>query len=698
MMSKGAQWLKIDMHYKESTFCESQGISDPDGCFILLHDSPSMDVRYNTSIDVINYIQSHQRYFYNPEFTVYIALCFKSTPLKICGADGAPFMRLLQRFKSQTESLVASGANIEFVIDGSLVMIFSCTMDAFRPWVSTWQGMPVEAFFNDNATLGYDRLQVFDLPAVFSAIYATEQLNWGKFASGKWPLLIWEPSDEAELVTFTKLFLDWAASHPDFPDPLPNYRFAINIDPVQFQVYTGSATGRSWRNLISVAGTHPKVTAIPYQPPQSRLGPSANKFNVYLTSQDGIEVHTKQHSAFVRSSAAPYPLTFISFHQENGIPSYAILGAKELQGSITVLRPVVPLPASSNMGPISSASTTLFPPQTPGLVESKYSTPVVALSSQSHGTVNFYALADNVLQPLLSWTPSDLATLSVVSWITSTNSSRAPILARLVATESNLQSTMRSFAQRMTGSTSPLCSWYLELWQLLSLSQPAPKRLQSICLSGLPSFSRDSAELPSLSIAGYMDGDGDGEGVLTVTFQGEVLASYFSFTNSTDRAPIISVSRSSTIGVGTNSSISITWDQDNLVPYAHEVHTNGFCWNTEVRNKQSATTVCDQIPVSTPSVMNYNYAPLSHWKAYLTSNKVQPLTACSDFILHGTYDQGRNPSVALTSIGSRIGVLEVHEGWRTGDHDVSECGAPLVLSANGGIVLDSWPLAEPLWV
>lgn len=37
-----AAWLKVDPHYTPAgDFCESQGNTDPRGCFVLLHNTPS---------------------------------------------------------------------------------------------------------------------------------------------------------------------------------------------------------------------------------------------------------------------------------------------------------------------------------------------------------------------------------------------------------------------------------------------------------------------------------------------------------------------------------------------------------------------------------------------------------------------------------------------------------------------------------
>ena len=658
MMAKGAQWLKIDMHFKDSAFCTSQGVSNPDGCFVLLHDTPSASVRYNTSDDVISYISTHRKYFFNPRITIYIALCFKSSPFDVCSPSGEGFLRLLRDFQSKTNRLIDEGANLAFVVDGSLSMTETCTKDAFEPWVATWQGIPWSALNSNNASLGYDRLQVYDLPALSYLIFSTAELNWGKFLTSPWPLLIWEPSNEADIVLFSNIYTTWATQNPSIRT-LPDYRFAINIDPVQFQVYTGTAAKTTWRELRSATAVNPKVVALPHTP--------------YM----------------------PYPLNFLLLQQEGNLATYAILTAKQFQGAIAELARDLPVPSPL----LASLAITSASASTYKFAAEKVDHLIAIGDSDSQ--LHFLRLpaGSSALQPLGHFsnfgnTPTYTSFALLASSFANSTTSPSyypPLIARL------------HFSVK---PSKPGCGWQLDIWNF-TFSQPGSitgRSIATTCLQGLPptsphdSQADDSGSL-SASIAGYMPNSWTSEGVLTISQGNIVYGSHFYFTMSGFAGPLVSTTNIIPIGVGSNTSLSLVCDEFGAA-FVHEVHGDGFCFNTETRNKQPSPTLCELRPQATPGVLNYNYAPLSHWKAHFHSQQSSTtplLTSCGEEVLHGTYDQGHNPSVALAAMGSKIGVVEVHEGWRANDRDVSECGAPIMFSASGGVVLDSWPLANPQW-
>jgi len=88
--------------------------------------------------------------------------------------------------------------------------------------------------------------------------------------------------------------------------------------------------------------------------------------------------------------------------------------------------------------------------------------------------------------------------------------------------------------------------------------------------------------------------------------------------------------------------------------------------------------------------LNYNFGTLSEWKKLLTSPKT--ISSCSTTILHGTYDQGYNPSATLLNSPSSAmaKIYALHQGLTATDKDTSQCGRPQTFTPNGGIVLDSW--------
>lgn len=617
MMSKGAQWLKIDMHYQPTAFCVSQGVTNPDGCFILLHDTPSTTVRYNTSNDVLDYIQAHPKFFNRPDFPIYIALCFKSTPWNICDASNAGFLRLVNAFKARTDALIANGANLQFILDGSLTVTQPCTIDAWEPWVATWQGLPYAAFVSDNQTLGYDRLAVYDLPAVYPVYWLAEAANWGKFMGRSWPLLVWEPADEWNVAGFSSIYLNWVKNHPQQPiDQVSDYRFAINIDPIQFEVYAATATNRTWRVLLDSHATAPKIVVLP---------------------------------------SGPYPLSTFVLYNQAGVLKYRLIGSSQLQGAINfVAEDVLPSPFTGWVTSLSAASTSIGNS---------------ILIGDSHGLPHLYQLQDS--GNLKSYTVTSRMTHSNYSsyyWVNSVTPSQTSLILRVVG----------------DGAPGASCVWRVEMLAVsFGGNEAALTLLGTDCLPGLSVYSKDS----SASVAAYQHKTSYVEGVISLTIDHIVYSAYVVF-----QGGRLSASWPAPIGVGTNTSISLAWD-NNHNAYVHEVHSDGFCFNTETRNKQASPPVCEQVATSTPNVLNYNYAPLANWRNLLLGQKNNTmLTSCSEQILHGTYDQGRSPSIAMAYVGNKFGVVEVHEGWRKGDVDISECGAPLVLADAGGAVLDSWPL------
>jgi hypothetical protein len=65
-----------------------------------------------------------------------------------------------------------------------------------------------------------------------------DQYKYGKFLNARYPFLLWEPSDQ---VYITEIVADYLAGPLNSPEVGGSgLRFAINIDPVQFQVsYSG---------------------------------------------------------------------------------------------------------------------------------------------------------------------------------------------------------------------------------------------------------------------------------------------------------------------------------------------------------------------------------------------------------------------------------------------------------------------------
>jgi len=67
------------------------------------------------------------------------------------------------------------------------------------------------------------------------------------------------------------------------------------------------------------------------------------------------------------------------------------------------------------------------------------------------------------------------------------------------------------------------------------------------------------------------------------------------------------------------------------------------------------------------------------------------MNACSWDIMHGAFDQGAKPTVALfADPPGQMRVAELHEGFMSW-FDWGNCGKPLTRT---GLVLDGWPLVQ----
>lgn len=120
----------------------------------------------------------------------------------------------------------------------------------------------------------------------------------------------------------------------------------------------------------------------------------------------------------------------------------------------------------------------------------------------------------------------------------------------------------------------------------------------------------------------------------------------------------------------------------------------GYCYNSHVHNTRAYPMVCASQPLPTETVLDYSLGLAAHWleairsgdsvvKKSPTSGKVGAdsltylATSCSQKILHGSYDQGGRPAIALSKqavapsasdsgsagVGSEMYFfLEAHEG------------------------------------
>jgi hypothetical protein len=396
-------------------------------------------------------------------------------------------------------------------------------------------------------------------------------------------------------------------------------RYAINIDPVQFSVYAAPWTGLNW---------------------QENLLPSAT-----ISSPQAAALYSTGGTL----SATPLAdaLTWVVTVAANGTDSLysaqpsTVLGGSSLRPpQYNAWQPLLP-PSSSAVSFLSM--TALQSAQSPWIA---LSTPTTLL----------------LFSPTLS-SPSSISLALNASYALPTGN---PVLAvSPLSPSSPLCSTgpQCAFVLALDSSSCPTGGLSLTL-QSLSPTPSPPHTLASLCVPAPSSTPVTSATLALLEPLQSI--------LLSYTSNGSVFAFSLSFTPSS--LTLLAPSSALPLHPGDAPSAAalalpaplflLTW-------------TDGFCWNTETRNKQPEPAVCDQQPVATPSVINYAVAAPANWTAFLStpSTPTSPsLSVCDASLLLGAAGFGQSPAALLFANNSQPFLGLARLGF-AGD-DVSQCGPP----------------------
>jgi len=286
VLRKGARFVKIDPHYISRWKCAEQdrvkNKMDERGCFVLNHDVPeffSMRRTFNTTDDLLDLIASPEiRPFLSyARERLYIALCWKSIPgiPDQCESPQSDevkhWISLVDDFFRKATTVVReNNLNVEFVMDSGVPLV--CHKDRWRPWVST-SSWTIDALFSNNETLGYDRYQVLN-PSVGSAetrglesgapcgdFLDCAKTKWGKFGSSdtssKHAIQVYEPSNQIDIQRAANIFIDTGVKHPT------GLRFAINVDPAAFQVFSsGFGNGPGLNDVVRTNASAPMIARL----------------------------------------------------------------------------------------------------------------------------------------------------------------------------------------------------------------------------------------------------------------------------------------------------------------------------------------------------------------------------------------------------------------------------------------------------
>jgi hypothetical protein len=83
-------------------------------------------------------------------------------------------------------------------------------------------------------------------------------LNYGKFFTSEYPFLLWEPQDQWKIWNISETYLNYKTHSKGF-------RFSINIDQIQFELYAGAKSKRALNHELIKGGSKPMVVTIHYQ-------------------------------------------------------------------------------------------------------------------------------------------------------------------------------------------------------------------------------------------------------------------------------------------------------------------------------------------------------------------------------------------------------------------------------------------------
>jgi hypothetical protein len=220
----------------------------------------------------------------------------------------------------------------------------------------------------------------------------------------------------------------------------------------------------------------------------------------------------------------------------------------------------------------------------------------------------------------------------------------------------------------------------------------------------MPSGEVDSARVAALSSA--IDDDCCSF-LVFASSSNQVLARELTFSgNSSGNLVFVSVTWIS-VTVGQHISISYSPLSNVLLL----LNDGGYCYNSHTHNTRATPSVCSSFPTSTEYILDYTVGFLSDWLTAIRESQCVVTTLlpgvdemcflaspCHQRLLHGTYDEGSKPTVALSRMSSADGVsntffIELHEGYNLRFKHGAGCGEPI---HRDGIVLDSFDI-QP-WV
>jgi len=760
LVKKGARSFKIDPRWLD--FDGGVRCDDPTGCLVLSHDPPlprlhhAMPGYYSHLGDVLGMLSDVEpvRSVARHE-GLRVALCFKNAPRDVCGTNtsslslsrphaghAARWLRKVDAFVEAAKNMLAAQGledKVEFVLDGGGVPV-DCLAQRWRPWRSVYMNgtAPAEAFVSDVARDGLDRFQVLNEPAdqeVWKRL-ADPSVNYGKFSGGAYPYQLWEPGSQFDIQAFVEVF---RGGQPH----APGLDFASNSDAAMFQVYAGLGLNQ-----------------------ELRLDDNFRRELEKLEEEDvgGLVTIVKPGLALV------------------------LLDRRRAEYRVYAFDPTQPL--SSSLGQelreaeVSSRSRLLLP----GIEEDKEE------RSKRQRIQTFAASEDRLLVSTLGGEyfvydiesssvgvnvrKLPLLTLRVRGSFKSTASASTAVTATSRRKRRVRRRTVRATARMSFSSallpldkkqdnrnaTNLLLELYIDAaWQQQGcrLAYQVPRRQSK------GEFEDDEVMIDECL---WRRADGETEGgeaalkcwdvqsvvAVPVRYQGEEVVLVFASMGGKVYMTEIPTAHASgaakgscmvQIGVGhsvaASAAVMPRSGRKKASTVVMLVSGGGFCYNSHLHNT-GPFNVCQLTPHATPGILDYTYGSHTQWLQVLrgicantsstsstsSSSRRRLVTACDADLLHGSYDLGHDPSVALFPTGisggnGGVGMLEAHRGFtqdcpvdplarlrtddyeddedekKDGENEVTESGprrlkacecGPALVRPKGSLVVDSFPL------
>jgi hypothetical protein len=703
---KGADWLKIDMHYMPEDFCIGQfrARSDPRGCFLLTHDNPLDVGQYYTFDDVLDFLEKHQDYF--KIHKTHIALCFKYGNPCDLSEESANWLALTEDKMDLALNLtIESGIKVEFILDGAATPggggeitenNHLCLANRFQPWNGTYVSArdPFLGAISNSKEFGYDRFQLLNQPegpiwdpAMW--LKNVREFKYGKFLNGKYPFLFWEPSDQSILWDVSKVYLE----DPDLLNA-QGLRFAINIDPIHFEVFTARYSGVGW-NIFSELRSQWSIPV--YLPSMDttlvfganddssldllQIDAQGTVFSLTRLPSDLMEeLQLSALSKFSATRSVTSPWEGEAIVLTNG-GSNVLIVSVEACGSSAACR--LTLRAQGALPPPCRN----LPDMQWNRAKNLWETTCFSLPRKERVDSAFAAQREAGIcaKPRPNWAQNPWVAEERAGIKTAGTWQNCPghiMKEAWWGEQTQTQTQTQTQLQEGCG----LVSWYVSA-TISNVSTALTFRVDT----SVSSCWWQSPVDDSFSYSASVRLQTTGQSVVAVVISSRLMT-FLGIQEGNDTTQPDVSRELAPIAVGDAPFVSLSDDGNMLAA----VVGNAFCRNTHIANTEAFPLVCDRTAVATPFVLGYLVAPVSVFQSLSTVEEahdelvvasIELPTSCTAKMSVGTYDLGT--AAAVTWRHNHI--VSSHVGLHDTIADFGSCGRPV---PHHGIVIDSWQPAQ----